>query len=954
MRNAKQTLTVTRVLLGLKLKQSEWVALKCGRQWRARVAARVEMKRQEKRIAAARRIQRWWRAEQARRRILTVDGVVIGDAVKKLMAEEAAALLAQQLQELEIAAFMAKHVLSAEKRGEMAVRKLQLRFRQKKAAEKLMRLKREYACGRIRRWFLSWRKRHSAVKIQAMWRSSSTLKEYQALRAIVLRIQAHWRGLVARRRVAILRKQAVRAGEEELKLGTLLNFMKKGTKEYLEVLVKKLQARWRAKMARRKLALEIEWNARGIAARKVQRFFKSRRKEAELREVAAVKIQALYKGRTTKLAFDSLKRITEKIQRVWRGALARARVRMIRADLKRLEDLEKEAAVAQALYARQSDAYLDLAVRKLQARWRAKVLRRKLGEVERKSREEAAAKQMQVALDITREREERLSTRKDEILAHYRDGDLISMELERNYSVIKEEEDKDKDDLAVCIPKDINGLIKDGRFISGPLKDSWVIDQPASDWLAEQFDIFKMVTMERIIDVSAAALAIQTFWRVKNISFKLPFAHRVVVRQLAALRARNVLCGKIAETSGFNGSLVNPKAVSLSNDCRVATYTARKGLNDFYGYGVLIGQDELPLITDKYPCVYFEVEVMEMLGGRFMDGLTLGVTDTVPSSSVPETCDGLPGMVWAVGFDGESFSSETGDFEKIDWNPKSLQVGDRVGCLVIFPAGDMIITVNGDIVSDGPTGIPMGTALYPVVDMLGAVTRVKWSSWDMIPAVELADGTESRVSAVDVSMESYNVPELLSSLRFADNLLNPTTLKVSPDHLTLSYVAPKRAPAKYMANGVAVTENPIDLVNGNMLYFEVELLESMDEFPDGLTIGFTDIKPKDVEQMPDICDGLPGNTWVAGFDGEFFSSTTGEFEELGWNPNSLKVGDKMGALIVYPAGDLIILVNGDVIAEGPTGLPRDVPLFGVVDLIGSANAVRIVSNPQIPEIQLAE
>jgi len=535
-------------------------------------------------------------------------------------------------------------------------------------------------------------------------------------------------------------------------------------------------------------------------------------------------------------------------------------------------------------------------------------------------------------------------------LKKYRDGDKVSEGLDKFYTVLTEEV-TETDDLMVLLPEDIPGVLQGGRFLSGPLQGSWVSDHPAREWIAEQSDVFKKIAFERVIDVNTAALAIQTFWRFHRASQRLSLPHRLLVRKLAALRARYVLAGRISSL-GFNASLANSRSVVLSENNQVATYIGKKSVSNFVGFGVLLGQEPLHLITDKFPCLYFEVEILGMAEGKFPDGLTLGVTEALPQAA-PETCDGL-GRVWAVGFDGEAFSSDSGDFEKVDWNPQSLKVGDKVGCLVVYPAGDLLITVNGNIATDGPTGIPEGLELYPVVDMLGAVTKVKWSSWKMIPAVELASSEDesSQLADTEIVTDKFQAPETLPDLRFAIDLLNPKTLRLSPDYLTLTYVAPKRAPAKYQANGVAVTHNPIEMASDNMLYFEVELTETIDGFPDGLTIGFTSLRPTDPSQMPDICDGLPGDSWLAGFDGEAFSSSKGDFEDIGWNPKTLKAGDRLGALVIYPAGDLVLLVNGGVVAEGPSGVPR-APLFGVVDLIGAANAVRIVSNPSLPVIELA-
>merc|ERR1712050_205891 len=103
------------------------------------------------------------------------------------------------------------------------------------------------------------------------------------------------------------------------------------------------------------------------------------------------------------------------------------------------------------------------------------------------------------------------------------------------------------------------------------------------------------------------------------------------------------------------------------------------------------------------------------------DGLTVGVTMTPPKHIVadPQTVEHIP-LTWAVGYDGQMWDAGSGVLSNVEWDPRCLQVGDRVGVLVTNSEGELLVFRNGVACCPGPRGIPVSDApLYAVVDLLG-------------------------------------------------------------------------------------------------------------------------------------------------------------------------------------------------------------------------------------------
>lgn len=126
---------------------------------------------------------------------------------------------------------------------------------------------------------------------------------------------------------------------------------------------------------------------------------------------------------------------------------------------------------------------------------------------------------------------------------------------------------------------------------------------------------------------------------------------------------------------------------------------------------------------------YFEVSVA-LTRAIASDGLTLGVTTDLPQEDGWRpvlTADELPNS-WSLGYDGAAYINGEEDMKRLDWNPKDLCVGDRVG-LLVTSFGELCAFVNGRKVAHVlDCDVPLGRPLYAVVDLLGNTAAV-----DLLP-----------------------------------------------------------------------------------------------------------------------------------------------------------------------------------------------------------------------------
>ena len=958
-------------------------AKRIGRRWKLLSFARNLKRTESTRNRAARILQKWWRAHYnkkiiQRQQLIKKESIALkfGLRWRRKAAERKRQRMIDSIRELEIIQALKRKNWADEKYLEIVIRKIQIIWREKILAKKLISLRRKRASVQIQKmWRAKLFKRNqdkmsrAASSLQALFRGRMARKGYTCLRAMIIRVQAHWRGLVARRRVADLMAKQNSLLEQEKAINVLTAMLDHHSIAYRDLLVRKVQAHWRGRIIRRRIEdekmnrkFQLQRNAVLTKVQSLWRGLRARRKIATLHQAALV-IQKKFRAHLTKAAYEALRGMVGRAQRIWRGAIARARVRKIKEEISRLKSLATAAEVGLALMGHNEEKYKELLVRKIQAIWRGKIFRRRLQEetdLEISFRKlhvrEKAATKLQALFRGIQGRKEVLSFRAEEILRRFGP-------VSRNFQV-QSESSTTTHGLAV-FPTDLEGTLERGIFLTGPLRGKSLKEVKEDEWELDEVIVEKKLKKEFVVDVSRAAMCIQTFWRGIKLRHE---TERNLLIALSGTRSRLLFDG-MNKKSSFDSKRVQSGTVEVKGNS--AEYVGVKKSDDFQeppilgGFGLVFADRPLPLIRTRKSgvCLYFQVLLTGIFPGNFPDGLTLGVTDQLPET-IPETCDGLTGEVWAVGFDGSSYCSKDNEFIPIDWNPRSLKIGDEVGCMVVYPAGDLLVVVNGEIVAEGPGEVPISRSLYGFVDLLGNAKKVTWGGWEHLPDIELVEGgKETRgdfdkrlIAELEYEKSINPVEEQIvqdtgdDTLQLDESLAVDGIVEISDN--TAEYIGAKQPGSQYVARGVVISEEPVKEKVTDRLYFEVQLTTVQKGFPDGLTLGYTNIKPNSSEEIPDTCDGLPGQVWAVGFDGHYFDSVNDTFEKIDWNPNNLRKGDKVGALIVFPDGDLLILVNGEIVAEGPSHIPQNTPLYAVIDLLGSASGVKLHTHPKVPPIDL--
>jgi len=154
--------------------------------------------------------------------------------------------------------------------------------------------------------------------------------------------------------------------------------------------------------------------------------------------------------------------------------------------------------------------------------------------------------------------------------------------------------------------------------------------------------------------------------------------------------------------------------------------------------------------------------------------------------------------------------------------------------------------------------------------------------------------------------------------------------------------------------GVLLSEDPIPRFDAGY-YFEIEIDRVREGEEDGLGIGVTTTKPKDIRKaipdLPEFGIQVP-HSWCIGFTG-FGHHNHGDiqdFDEVEWDPTDLHVGDRVGCLVTFE-GKLLILIHNQIAAE-IAGPPVDgsAPLYAVVDIVGNTLGASIVTGAHPPDL----
>jgi hypothetical protein len=211
--------------------------------------------------------------------------------------------------------------------------------------------------------------------------------------------------------------------------------------------------------------------------------------------------------------------------------------------------------------------------------------------------------------------------------------------------------------------------------------------------------------------------------------------------------------------------------VSVDSTGTVANYISTSKDADMSG--CLITNRPLPMFDEG---IYFEVKVVRVNQDN-PDGLTVGVTLTVPWDpledvvAVPNTLDDIP-LSWAVGYNGQCWSSSRKEWRDTSWSSKDLRAGQRVGVLVTCPpVSQLYIFVDDILVCRGPSRLPscLDNEYFGLVDLLGncdsvsivASARPPTAAADLIPPLDPNQlnfrlptrQSVSPTSALDISAE---------------------------------------------------------------------------------------------------------------------------------------------------------------------------------------------------------
>jgi hypothetical protein len=232
----------------------------------------------------------------------------------------------------------------------------------------------------------------------------------------------------------------------------------------------------------------------------------------------------------------------------------------------------------------------------------------------------------------------------------------------------------------------------------------------------------------------------------------------------------------------------------------VASYIGANKDSDMCG--CLITDTPLPLFDEG---VYFEVRVMRANTNN-PDGLTIGVTLTPPwdyhdenaaDGLTPNTLDDVP-HTWAVGYNGQCWSSSRREWRETSWCAKDLAPGQRVGVLLTCPpVSQLFIFVDDALVCRGPARLPscIDNDYYGLVDLLGNCDSVTllWGARPPAIAAGLAPLDPARLNFRLPSCKSVSPS---SALEVSSELVPFSPTGANVPRLSLKPTIQPRYPAK--------------------------------------------------------------------------------------------------------------------------------------------------------------
>lgn len=437
----------------------------------------------------------------------------------------------------------------------------------------------------------------------------------------------------------------------------------------------------------------------------------------------------------------------------------------------------------------------------------------------------------------------------------------------------------------------------------------------------------------------------------------------------------------------WNQGLVSP-LVSISDDGLTARHTDTDSL-----YGVVFGTCPLvPFPTVVGNGMYFEVLVKDVIEQQTRsDGLTLGVTQTLPSQPV-EVADCL-WRSWTLGYDGVCIicggvsAQDEQDYIEIPitWRPKHLDAGSKVGLLVRA----QLISILQDSREVARVELPTSITepVYPFVDLLGNTLEVTLSSEScnrlplIISAISatLANNfgnlrtlehtpspVETVISAISGTLEQ--TPSAVETdVPFFDSYLESLGVTIRNLDVASHRRVPVNAPSPELEGMFKVAF--CHSMNAPDAYFEVCVVEMLSDCEYGLTMGFTAADNEDqyalarhlrsftsMRSIPHSCSigyGVSAGGSSAGY-ARFNDDITvsDRWISTGWNSADLSVGTHVGLLAwrsslqryPWPTDQLVLFLDGRARLRISCTLPSHRRLRPVVDLFGNTKTVRLVAD----------
>ena len=343
-------------------------------------------------------------------------------------------------------------------------------------------------------------------------------------------------------------------------------------------------------------------------------------------------------------------------------------------------------------------------------------------------------------------------------------------------------------------------------------------------------------------------------------------------------------------------------------------------------------------------CYYWEVEIAEF-DDDLPDTFGIGITQLAPSklTAAPKSADFfVPSFV--LYFDGNFWNSNTKTWERVvmGYHRERLERGHKLGIL-ITPARQFILFVNDKPFCFVPAQCPGKGRLYPVAELLGSVNAITLQPFAVpprwnYPKVKGWFAVEMKESHVKLS---HMIEEGFVVATYGDGGAHIDLAQKGKD-----------------LNGMAFTDTPLNYQEDGRRYFEI-VVEEIADFNEktakiGMCIGVTLCDPNDIAEVGGVDKAVDVPLcWLVGFDGKQFDGVRQSWSFNSWNPLLMKKGTKVGIVLTLD-GHMLVYQNDVLVSKGNSDIPSGQELYGVCDLLGPFQRVRLNPKASPPEPELAK